>query len=112
MANRMLILHKGKKVVEGLVSELLDPSCSVVHVETDNDEAIRTKLLQTKWSRFLQPGGNGIQLAMSKHEVPALVSDPWVWGAGIRRIRRICSKIIFVTYNPTRPCGRCCKLNL
>ncbi len=86
MANRMLILHKGKKVVEGLVSELLDPSRSVVHVETDNDEAIRTKLLQTKWSRFLQPGGNGIQLAMSKHEVPALVSDLVGMGAGIRRV--------------------------
>ncbi|MFN8308230.1 MAG: ABC transporter ATP-binding protein [Ferruginibacter sp.] len=86
MANRMLILHKGKKVVEGLVSELLDPSRSVVHVETDNDEAIRTKLLQTKWSRFLQPGGNDIQLAMSKHEVPALVSDLVGMGAGIRRV--------------------------
>ena len=34
VANRMLIIHKGKKMVEGIVAELLDPSKALVKIET------------------------------------------------------------------------------
>ena len=74
VANRMLIIHKGEKIVEGKVSELLDPSRSVVHIETDNDTNAKAKLLHSKWGALLQPA-SGIELHMNKDDVPQLVED-------------------------------------
>lgn len=74
VANRMLIIHKGKKIVEGKVAELLDPSKSLVQVETKNNDEARQKLSQTKWSALLQDG-NKMQLKMNKDEVPQLIAD-------------------------------------
>ena len=75
VANRMLIIHKGKKMVEGKVSELLDPSRSVIHVETDNDSAAKEKLLRSKWGHFVQADSTGLRLTMNKEDVPKLISD-------------------------------------
>lgn len=74
VANRMLIIHKGKKIVEGKVAELLDPSRSLVQVETQNNDEARQKLLQTKWGALLQDS-NKMQLKMNKEEVPQLIAD-------------------------------------
>ena len=75
VANRMLIIHKGKKMVEGKVSELLDPAKSVIRITTDNDDAAKAKLIQSKWSSFLQHSSSGIQLNMNKNDVPQLIDD-------------------------------------
>jgi len=75
VANRMLIIHKGKKMVEGKVSELLDPSKSVIRIETDNNDATKAKLIQSKWNAFLQHSSSGIQLNMNKNDVPQLIDD-------------------------------------
>jgi ABC-2 type transport system ATP-binding protein len=75
VANRMLIIHKGKKIVEGSVAELLDPSKSLVQIETDNDLYTREKLQQTAWGALLQSNKKGLQLNMNKEDVPKLVAD-------------------------------------
>jgi len=75
VANRMLIIHKGRKIVEGNVAELLDPSKSLVQVETNNDVAARQKLQQTKWISFLQVNSGQLQFKMHKEDVPQLVAD-------------------------------------
>jgi len=75
IATRMLIIHKGKKMVEGNVAELLDPSKSLVQIETANNEEAREKLAHSKWSDLLQSGTNNIQLKMNKEEVPQLITD-------------------------------------
>jgi ABC-type multidrug transport system ATPase subunit len=74
VANRMLIIHKGKKIVEGKVAELLDPSKSLVQLETTDNTAAREKLLQTKWAALLQTNTGKLQLKMNKEDVPALVA--------------------------------------
>jgi ABC-type multidrug transport system ATPase subunit len=74
IANRMIIIHKGKKMVEGAVAELLDPAHSVIHIETRNNEAARTKILQTRWATYVQPQ-HQLQLMMNKDEVPQLVAS-------------------------------------
>ncbi len=74
VANRMLIIHKGKKIVEGKVAELLDPSKSLVQIQTDNDKAAKAKLLQTKWAVLLQQNEDRLQLKMNKAEVPELIA--------------------------------------
>lgn len=75
IANRMLIIHKGKKMVEGVVSELLDPSRSLVQLQTSNDAAAKEKIQQSKWVTALQNDGDILQLKMNKEDVPRLVSD-------------------------------------
>ena len=74
IANRMIILHKGKKMVEGTVAELLDPAHSLIQLETTNDAAAKEKLLQSNWADALQQG-NPIRLLMNKQAVPQLISD-------------------------------------
>ncbi len=75
VANRMLIIHKGKKIVEGNVAELLDPSQSLVQIETADDVAAGEKLMHTKWAPKLQPNARCLQFKMNKDEVPQLISD-------------------------------------
>lgn len=74
IANRMIILHKGKKMVEGKVSELLDPAHSMIQLETTDDQLAKEKLLQSKWADTLQEG-KSIRLLMNKQAVPQLISD-------------------------------------
>ena len=75
VANRMLIIHKGKKMVEGIVAELLDPSKALVKIETADDAAAFEKIQQSKWNIYLQAGTNPIQLKMNKEEVPGLIQE-------------------------------------
>ncbi|MBK6380406.1 MAG: ABC transporter ATP-binding protein [Chitinophagaceae bacterium] len=74
VANRMIIIHKGKKIVEGKVAELLDPSKSLVQLETVDNVAAREKLLQTNWAASLQNNTVKLQLKMNKEDVPALIA--------------------------------------
>ena len=74
-----------------------------VHVETDNDESdTHQTASEQNGAAFSNPAVTAYNWPLSKHEVPALVSDLVGMGSrdtqGIRRIR---SKIIFVT--PTQP---------
>ena len=75
VANRMIIIHKGKKIVEGKVAELLDPSKSLVQLQTADNVAAKEKLLQTKWAAFLQNNTVKLQLKMNKEDVPELVAQ-------------------------------------
>lgn len=74
IANRMIIIHKGKKMVEGKVADLLDPAHSLIQIETYNNDEAREKLRQTKWVSFLQQDKQ-LRLMMNKVEVPHLISD-------------------------------------
>ena len=75
VASRMLIIHKGKKIVEGNVAELLDPSKSLVQIKTADDAAAAEKLLQTRWAANIQHTAGHLQLKMNKEEVPQLITD-------------------------------------
>ncbi|HNU88052.1 MAG TPA: ABC transporter ATP-binding protein [Ferruginibacter sp.] len=75
IASRMLIIHKGKKMVEGNVAELLDPSKSLVQIETAHNADARKKLEHSKWNGLLLPGTKNIQLKMNKEDVPDLIAD-------------------------------------
>jgi ABC-type multidrug transport system ATPase subunit len=74
IANRMIIIHKGKKVVEGSVDELLDPAHTVVEIDTTNNTATQQWLLSSKWNEYLQPN-KPLQLMMNKEMVPALINE-------------------------------------
>ncbi len=73
IANRMIIIHKGKKIIEGNVAELLDPARSLVQINTTDNTEARIKLATSKWSSAIQDNVQHLQLKMHKEEVPGLV---------------------------------------
>ncbi len=74
MANRMLVMDKGKKIVEGTVDELLHPSGTIVKVDTSDNESARELVLNSPWSIYLQVQPGVLSFKMNKKEVPALTA--------------------------------------
>jgi len=55
MATRMLIIHEGKKIVEGPVRELLDPSGTLIDIAyTSDSDLTGTIRAQAQWSGLLK----------------------------------------------------------
>ncbi len=74
IANRMIIINKGKKIVEGNVAELLDPANTLVEINTTNNEQALAKLQNTLWASIIQNSKKGLRLQMNRKDVPQLVS--------------------------------------
>jgi len=72
IATRMIIINKGKKMVEGNVAELLDPAHTLIEVETLDNAAAKNMLLQSAWAPYVQ-NNNYLQLMMDKKNVPQLI---------------------------------------
>jgi ABC-type multidrug transport system ATPase subunit len=73
IANRMLIIHNGKKVVEGEVKVLLDPSKTIVKLETGDNQKAFELLSNSNWTKGLSNINNQIQLEIIKSEIPDLI---------------------------------------
>jgi len=88
IANRMLIIDKGQKIIEGSVAELFDPAQTLVHVEVTNPHEVLLWLQASNWSDCIKDQQNNIiLLQMNKKQVPALTSDLVNAGAGIMAIQ-------------------------
>jgi ABC-2 type transport system ATP-binding protein len=74
VANRMLIIHKGRKMAEGKVSELLDPAKTLVKVETADKALALQKIKQSAWANNLT-GTDDIAFTIDKNKIPALSKD-------------------------------------
>lgn len=72
IANRMLIIDKGKKLVEGSVHELFHPDDTIVLLETNDKVLTEAVIRQSKYASSLANiDASGIELKMSKDAVPA-----------------------------------------
>jgi ABC-type multidrug transport system ATPase subunit len=87
IANRILIINKGKKVVEGNAAELLDPAKTIVQIDTLNNIDAKEKLMQTKWATFILPSADTIKMQMNKNSIPELASDMTGMSIGILSIQ-------------------------
>jgi ABC-type multidrug transport system ATPase subunit len=74
IANRILIINKGKKIIEGNASELLDPAKTLVKIATTNDAAAIEKIKESDWQKYLQQEIT-VSLMMNKNEIPRLTKD-------------------------------------
>ena len=79
IADSMLIIDKGKKIVEGPTAELLNPDKMIVELVTDNNENALEVIRTTKWSALTNAPNGSILLEMQKAQIPdlnrALVSN-------------------------------------
>ncbi len=76
VATKVLIIDKGKKIVEGLSSQLFDPLETLVELKTvDNVFALQC-LRQSGWKDSLQPAkGDALLLKLDKQLIPQLNRD-------------------------------------
>ena len=54
MADSMIIINKGKKVIEGKVSELLHPEVSVIELKTSSHHSVSEFIGNTEWASCLK----------------------------------------------------------
>jgi ABC-type multidrug transport system ATPase subunit len=87
IANRILIINKGKKIVEGSAAELLDPAKTIVQIDTLSNEAAKHKLKESKWATFVLPSTDIIKMQMNKNAIPELTNDLTQMGVGILSVQ-------------------------
>ena len=87
IANRMIIINKGKKIAEGSVAELLDPSNTLVQLETTDDTETFNKIQTTDWASTATLTKKYIQFTINKSEIPQLVFSLTEMNVGIIAIQ-------------------------
>ena len=90
MANRMIIIDRGKKIVEGNVRELVDPQDRELHLESEDDGFAVACIAQTRWAELLMRDRlPQVVLRMSNAEIPALVDALVAKGVRIQALRPV-----------------------
>jgi ABC-type multidrug transport system ATPase subunit len=74
VADSMIILHKGEKIAEGKVQQLLDPTKTIVTIETSNLQGAMNLIQNSNWSNKLV-SNNELRFEMDKKEIPLLVKS-------------------------------------
>lgn len=73
VATRVLIIDKGKKIIEDSATNLFDPAQTIVEIETLNNAQAIQKLQQTQWANMLQNNSSGkLILKMDRNIIPQL----------------------------------------
>ncbi|HET9824344.1 MAG TPA: ABC transporter ATP-binding protein [Chitinophagaceae bacterium] len=76
IADYMLIIDKGKKVVEGPVSDLFDPAETMVDLETTNADETYERLRQTHLKDLVfNKRDNHILFRLHRNKVPAVIKE-------------------------------------
>jgi ABC-type multidrug transport system ATPase subunit len=76
VADSLLIIDKGKKIVEGKMNELLNPITINVEVESVNAEILFQKLQNTKWKELLKScNSKKMLLHMKREDVPVFIKE-------------------------------------
>lgn len=87
-ANRMIIIDKGKKVAEGGVHELFDPSRMLIRVSIDNLAVVLPAIQQSHWQALIrEQTGDSILLQMDQQLVPTLTTELVQLGAAIKALQ-------------------------
>jgi ABC-type multidrug transport system ATPase subunit len=88
IASRMLIIDKGRKVVEGEASALFDPAGTIVELDTINPDLTGEILARSKWLAFLQQRQNGrFLLKMDRSLIPEFTRDLVQQGVQVLALR-------------------------
>lgn len=74
IADSMLIIDKGKKLVEGNVNDLFDPAETVVELKTTDDQSAWEKLNQSELKRYAQAKRNDcVLLRLHRNDLPVVM---------------------------------------
>jgi ABC-type multidrug transport system ATPase subunit len=89
VADSLLIIHRGKKMVEGNMQELLNPELSSIEIETDSADELKRQLLSAGWNGTINIiNGQKLALRLKRDEVPVLISRVGAMNVPVYSIRR------------------------
>ena len=83
VATQILIIHKGKKMVEGATKDLLDPEKRIVQIKSVDDAKALQVILAGSFSNYILPRKEGIYLKLPTYEIPLLSESLMKAGIGI-----------------------------
>ncbi|HQD10256.1 MAG TPA: ATP-binding cassette domain-containing protein [Flavihumibacter sp.] len=89
VATRMIIIDKGKMLVEGKVSDLFDPAQSRVLITVSDPVRARQFISHQPWQAYLktdQPGDNQLLFRMPKEQIPVLNRELVMAGIDVHAI--------------------------
>jgi len=72
VANQILIIHQGKKMVEGVTKELLDPEKRIVQIKTIDDAKALATIVAGGFSQYLLTRKEGVFLKLPTSAIPML----------------------------------------
>lgn len=76
VADSLLIIHKGKKIAEGSMQELLNPEQCRIEIETNSAGELERQLKQTNWaSKIIAANGKKVTMQLKNDEVPLLIQQ-------------------------------------
>lgn len=76
IATRVLIIDKGKKLVEGSAAQLFDPAQTILELQTFDNAFALQQLQQSKWLAHLLPQRDGVLLLkVDRKEISNLHAD-------------------------------------
>ena len=76
VADSLLIIHKGKKIAEGSLQELLNPEKSRIEIETRSVNELELQLRQTAWgAKIIEVNGEKLIMQLKREEVPVLIQQ-------------------------------------
>ena len=88
VADRVLIIDKGKKMMEGTIRELLDPSRTIVELQVLNPDSAAAIIATTRWQFFLQRRHRDeFIFKMNKQDIPELTTHLAEKGVQILRLQ-------------------------
>ena len=74
VATRMLIIHKGKKIIEGKVSDLINSENSVVELDTVNNQKAFLILQTSVWATSTTLEDDVLKIQLNKTDVPQVLA--------------------------------------
>lgn len=76
VASRVLIIDKGKKIVEDEAASLFDPAHTIIELQTLDNTRAKEELRNSEWkSHLLADRGNSILLKLDRQMIPQLHRD-------------------------------------
>ncbi|HMH23156.1 MAG TPA: ABC transporter ATP-binding protein [Puia sp.] len=88
IANRMLIIDKGRKIAEALAGELLDPAQTIVELDSVDPDHTAAAIGRLKWQSFLRERKDGqFIFKMDKAMIPAFTQELVQEGVQVLAIR-------------------------
>lgn len=82
VATNMLIIHKGKKVSDGAVSQLLSPEDTLIEVSVTSSDMFKNKLTGSQWGNYIEHlTPDLLTFKMNPSKIPEL--NKWLVEAGV-----------------------------
>lgn len=87
-ATRMIIINKGKKMAEGALKEMFDPTKMLIELRVANPDHTRQQLQPSVWQPLLtQQDGNLFTIRMKEADIPRLITDLVNMGVAINSLQ-------------------------